>query len=200
MAFKRKTEANGKDRSSKKAKPSTPVSANARSDLVEKAPVEERNPGEAVQRSPTRIADTGADDVTPVDWVMPTKADNKTIDDTDAITQFSLLISGRPWLQTLTLHTPFQSSPLRSPLYKKKGSPDMEADSDNNKSGHCMARLFNRIKKCTESPNDGTSPTTYERTAFERAFGVGEQQSAVIASTSSTKPIINLSRDHYVDV
>ncbi|KAJ4335265.1 hypothetical protein N0V95_008950 [Ascochyta clinopodiicola] len=135
-----------------------------------------------------------------VEWALPTKLDNKTVDDTDAVTQFAPLISHRHWSQTRTLRVPFHSSPLRSPLYKKKGSPDLEADSDPNKSSHCLVRLFNRIKRRTESPNDSTLPATYHRAAFERAFGTGDEPFAVVASTSSTNPIFTLSQDYQVDV
>ncbi|UPX19089.1 uncharacterized protein EKO05_0009363 [Ascochyta rabiei] len=199
MAHKRKSTGKDEGRLSKKARAPTSTSASTRSKTEAEAPVVKQTRGNPVHTATVHTLDDGTEP-SHVEWALPTKADNKTIDDSAAITQFVPLFSNRHWSRTRTLRVPFHASPLRSPLYKKRGSPDMEAGSDPNKSSHCLVQLFNRIKRRTESPNDDTVPGTYQRAAFERAFGTGDEQFAVVASTSSTDAIFTVTHDYQVDV
>lgn len=199
MAPKRKITAADRDHSFKKARIPSPandtVSASAASNAYDRQKatpddvMSDVAPTEAVKETKRQI-----------DWAMPAKADKGKGDYSDSVTRFAPVLFNQHWLQLETSRPGFPSALIRSPLYKKGGYKDKETDPKHpNRYNKAFLRLFNHIKKDTESKNPNP-PVRYTRQDFEHALGNATKGVALVASASMANPVLALNGDYRVVV
>ena len=200
MPPKRRAGTQGVPLASKKAKSPSPTPKATPPDAVDTDSGTRESTGQGGPSEVAQSVGVPLKDMVAIDWALPTQADNKTRDESDAVTQFAPLFSGRPWTQTRTSRSPFHRSPLRSPSYRRSGVPEKKAGFGPNASSHCLTRLFNRIKHATESDKAGSATTFYSRTVFESAFETNSEHFVVVASASVVNPVQSLNGDYQVNV
>lgn len=139
-----------------------------------------------------------------VQWAVPAEVETAQSANTrQAITKYGPSLFGRPWEELTRSQEPFGLPRNRSPIFKGHSAKVMKAGIDDNQSSKAFCEFFELIKKDTQPLKKGTVPPIrgpYTRNGFEAAFRVAGQVGAVLASRSTTTPILSLTQDYRLDM
>jgi hypothetical protein len=131
-----------------------------------------------------------------VSWALPaTSSKDNTRNEDEDITKYAQALFNQSWDEIQTRQKPFKFPALRTPVYKAKGK-DLEGE-DAHKSSAALRDFFNTIKHDTEVTS-ATGP--YTRRAFNSAFDNARDHIAIVASQSTTSPILALDQDYRFEV
>jgi hypothetical protein len=131
-----------------------------------------------------------------VSWALPaTSSKDNTRNEDEDITKYARTLFQQSWDEIQTRQKPFRFPALRTPVYKAKGK-DLEGE-DAHKSSAALREFFNTIKHDTEVTS-ATGP--YTRRAFNSAFDNARDHIAIVASRSTTSPILALDQDYRFEV
>lgn len=133
---------------------------------------------------------------TEVRWVLPTTgAKNPRANERENVTRYAPILYNQPWNAIRTTQAPFNWPFLRTPVFTKAGND--RTPEDKFQMTQALCDLFNSVMKGTTGNREYAQ---FARHVFDDAFANAGGDSALVASSSATSPVLVLDQDRQAEV